>query len=157
MTTIAYCKGQMASDSCVTHGNVRTGSVCKIQRLSSGALLGTAGDVEYRDLIPMLDKVRTIARMPTKKELASLRMNVDALWVSKTGKPVYISIHELGNAYDHYHAEVCELNIGGIAAIGSGADFAMGAMSAGRSAREAVAIACKWDIYSKLPVHVLKL
>ena len=33
----------------------------------------------------------------------------------------------------------------------------MAAMACGKGAREAVAIACKYDIYSKPPIHVVTL
>ena len=42
-------------------------------------------------------------------------------------------------------------------AIGSGAAAAMGAMHHGATAQEAVEISCKIDIYSALPVQVMKL
>lgn len=42
-------------------------------------------------------------------------------------------------------------------AIGSGSDFAIGAMEAGADARKAVRIACKRDMNSRLPVHSLSL
>lgn len=40
-------------------------------------------------------------------------------------------------------------------AIGTGAEYAMGAMAAGASAKEAVKIACKLDPHSGLPVRTL--
>ena len=45
----------------------------------------------------------------------------------------------------------------GFAAVGSGSSYAMAAMACGKGAREAVAIACKYDIYSKPPIHVVTL
>lgn len=40
-------------------------------------------------------------------------------------------------------------------AAGSGADYAMGAMAAGKDAKEAVEIACRFDINCGLGVDVL--
>lgn len=42
-------------------------------------------------------------------------------------------------------------------AIGSGRDYAMAAMRCGRSAREAVEIACEFDIYSSAPITEVSL
>ena len=42
-------------------------------------------------------------------------------------------------------------------AIGSGGDYAMGAMECGRNSIEAVRIACKHDAYCSLPLHVHRL
>ncbi len=42
-------------------------------------------------------------------------------------------------------------------AVGTGAHAAMGAMRAGKSAEEAVEIACTIDIYSALPLQTMKL
>lgn len=42
-------------------------------------------------------------------------------------------------------------------ALGSGSELALGAMAAGASPAEAVTIACEYDGYSSLPVHVVGL
>ena len=47
--------------------------------------------------------------------------------------------------------------MGGYAACGSGGDYALAAMDAGATARQAVEIACKRNIHCRPPVHVRKL
>jgi ATP-dependent protease HslVU (ClpYQ) peptidase subunit len=47
--------------------------------------------------------------------------------------------------------------MGGYAACGSGMDYALAAMDAGATARQAVEIACKRNINCRPPVHVRKL
>ena len=48
-------------------------------------------------------------------------------------------------------------SMSGYAAVGSGADYALSAMDAGANARDAVAIACRRNIYCRPPIHVLQL
>ena len=49
------------------------------------------------------------------------------------------------------------VEMGRVAALGSGLEFAMGAMYAGKSAKEAVEIACKLDNGSAKPVKTRKI
>jgi ATP-dependent protease HslVU (ClpYQ) peptidase subunit len=157
VTTIAYDgRGQLASDSCWAWGNTQTTSMIKLRRLSSGALLGVAGSLDDRSVVALLDKVRAPDKMPSRAELAATRTDFQGLLVFPRGKVLVVCIEPVNEDGHHYDAEVFEVNRGP-AAVGSGADFAMGAMAAGKTAREAVAIACKYDIHSRLPVHTMSL
>jgi hypothetical protein len=49
-----------------------------------------------------------------------------------------------------------EIN-GPFAAVGSGGDAALVAMDCGKSARDAVRVACKYDPNSRPPVHLVAL
>lgn len=53
--------------------------------------------------------------------------------------------------------DMCPIVIREPYAIGSGSDFAMGAMLAGKSAKDAVKIAAKLDCYTGGPIKVLSL
>lgn len=156
MTTIAYHRGEMACDSAWNVNGTFVTSMTKIDRLSSGALLGAAGDSDIRDLIRLLNPVRTADRLPGRFELAALRCNVHAILVLKNGDVYQIGIHPPDEDDPNWSAEIYPVNKGG-AAVGSGSEIAIGAMDAGRSAAEAVRIACGRDTQSRLPVHVVPL
>lgn len=156
MTTIAYCAGQMACDSCWNWNSTQTTSMTKIQRLSSGALFGGAGDSDDRAIIALLDKIKLAAKMPTAADLAATRCDINAVFVLPRGGVYIVSCESLDVNEINFKGTIWPANRG-YAACGTGADLAIGAMAAGKSAREAVAIACKWDINSRPPVHVLRL
>lgn len=159
MTTIAYRNGVMACDSCWQSNHLQTTSLTKIARLASESLFGAAGDGDIRALLTLLDKVRLPGRLPSRAELATLKCDVEGILVFPRGQVMMISIAPGGtdrNNLDHYEAQTWPANRG-IAAAGTGGELALGAMAAGKSAREAVAIACKCDINSRLPVHALAL
>ena len=156
MTTVAYRGGFIASDSCWAMGNTRTTSASKVDRLASGALLGQAGDGDSRAVVALLDKVKTFEKIPSRADLAATRCDFHGILVLPRGEVVIVAIEPIGDEHHHYDAQVWKANRG-YAAVGSGADFALGAMSAGKSAADAVRIACEWDINSRLPVHVVNL
>lgn len=153
MTTIAYRDGTMASDSCWADEGLQTTSLSKIDRLSSGALFGAAGDGDIRALLALIDKVKSPDKLPTKAELAATRCEVKGILVFKAGQVWMIGIEKSG---EHFDAMVWPANRS-IAGVGSGGELAVGAMAAGKSAAEAVRIACRFDINSRPPVHSVKL
>lgn len=166
MTIIAWRAGVMACDSCWTYGSTQTVSLIKIKRLSSGALLGQAGDNDCRALEEMLDKIKDPRKLPSKTELARtkddfmglLALPKGGVWVLANG-PVDEAGWPVSNSYDE-REEVGvwpAATMGGYAACGSGADHALAAMDAGATARQAVEIACKRNINCRPPVHVRKL
>lgn len=160
MTTIAYRDGVMACDSCYTCSDTVDTLTTKIRRLKSGALLGGAGDNDSRDLETMLEKVRTPGQLPSRAALIDLRLSFLGVLVLPKG-----GIYKIGAtmvSQEHWDASfnedigIWEVNAR-YAAAGSGADFALAAMEAGKSARDAVRIACKFDINSRPPIHSLTL
>lgn len=157
MTTIAFSRGTMACDSCWTGDDLHEASQTKIVRLSSGALLGGSGDNDSREVYALLDKVRTARQLPTRTQLAALRCSFSGLLVLPNGEIYKISADFGERHQDDSDYGIWRVGKRGIAAAGSGAHLAIGAMAAGRSAVEAVAIACIWDINSRLPVHSLSL
>lgn len=150
MTTIAYKDGVMASDSAWVYAGTQTSSASKILRLSSGALLGEAGDNDSRVIRPLLEKILCFAKIPLGKELAATNVDYSALLAFPNGEVAIILIgHDDKRGW---YGEAWKATRG-CAAVGSGCDLAYGAMSMGASAAQAVAVACKWNIDSRLPVH----
>jgi ATP-dependent protease HslVU (ClpYQ) peptidase subunit len=148
----------MASDSKSTNDD---GAFCtrvkKIYRLESGALLGAAGDCDARDVIRLLEKVRTVKTLPTRQQLADTHCDFSGVLVLRNGEVFYIDVGpmQIGEAYE-WAGSVVEVSER-IAAVGSGQKFAIGAMAAGKSASEAVTIACRYDSFSGTPVHEVTL
>lgn len=152
MTTIAYRDGVMASDSCVTGYGMQEASICKIRRTSAGALVGFSGDADTRAVFALLDKVKNDKQLPDKRAIVDCQTDFAAIIAFSPSNVWFIECDEGENG--RYTASVCPANLG-FSAVGSGAKLAIGAMLAGKGAREAVALACKVDSYSKLPVHTL--
>lgn len=152
----------MAGDSCWTGsygGGIDTLSK-KIMRLKSGALLGQAGDNDARDVLKLLIGVKSHRNLPSRSDLMAIRCDFTGLLVFPSGRIFKISTTFVSpenwteDVKDDFGVWEIE---GGMATIGSGADFAMGAMEAGASARRAVQIACRRDINSRPPIHSLTL
>ncbi len=162
MTVITWRSGTMCSDSCWTYGDTHIASLIKIKRLSSGALLGQAGDNDCRAIESLLDKIKDPRKLPSKVELSSCKdgfLGLLALpsnggvWVIATGP-----VTEAGwPTDDGEHGIWLATSMGGYAAVGSGSDIALGAMDAGATAKQAVEIACRRNINCRLPVHVRRL
>ena len=153
MTTIACKNGVMACDSCWTDSNWLVGtSKNKITKLKSGALLGEAGDNDSRAVTKLLQNVKSFAQMPTAMEIAECRVDYAAIILFPNGDMAQVSIERHGSGDMSYIANAWPVNRG-MSAVGSGAAVAIGAMAAGKTAGQAVAIACAWDPNSKLPVH----
>lgn len=151
----------MACDSCWASAGTQTVSMIKIKRLTSGALLGTAGENDSREMEAVLDKIKSPDKLPTRQQLIALKLGFAGLlafprggvWMIQTGK-----VDDAGYPEDEEDMGVWPAaTMGGYAACGSGADFALAAMDAGAVARLAVEIACKRSIHCRLPVHVRKL
>lgn len=162
MTVIAYRAGLMCSDSCWSSNGTQNVSAIKIVRLSSGSLLGQAGDNDARAMVELLDKIKTPAKLPSRAELAATKVEFDGLIAFQKGGVWQISTGKHNDA-GYPEDDECDYGvwpattIGGYAAVGSGADYALSAMDAGATAREAVVIACRRNVYCRLPVHVIKL
>jgi S-methylmethionine-dependent homocysteine/selenocysteine methylase len=157
VTTIAVKDGEMACDSCWTDCNWLYGtSMNKITRLKSGALLGEAGDNDSRAVVKLLQNCKTFDQLPTAIELSDCKVDYAALILFPDGTMAQISIEHDQTVEEAYHGGAWPVNRG-CSAVGTGAAVAIGAMRAGKSAREAVAIACGEDPNSKLPVHSYRI
>lgn len=155
MTTIAYKDGIMACDSCWTLSDTQVTSLSKIVRLANGALLGQCGDNDAREVIAFLGKIKNWKLMPFRSELLALKQDFGGILVFPKGHIYKVTTRE--DPLD-YKDEVGFTPITmKFASCGSGGDLALGAMAAGKSAVEAVRIACEFDINSRLPTHRMPL
>lgn len=166
MTCIAWRHGIMACDSCWSYGDTQVASAIKIKRLSSGALLGQAGDNDARGIETMLDKIKSPLKLPTKVEMATTKDSFMGLLALPKGGVYIIScgpVDEQGFPVADMHDERDDHGIwlattmGGYAAVGSGADYALSAMDAGADAKTAVEIAIRRNLSCRGPVHVRRL
>lgn len=142
----------MASDSCITGAGMQEASVAKILRTSAGALIGWSGDVDNRAVLALLDNVKNAAGLPSKQEIAECLCDFSLIIAFSPNDAWFVEGSDRENG--RYSGSVCPANLG-FSAVGSGAKVAVGAMLAGKSAVDAVKIACKVDSYSKLPVHAI--
>lgn len=142
MTTIA-CDGKtMAADSRRCFGDMRFDDTPKIFRLRDGSILGVCGTLQ----------------------LAMMRMD----WLNNRGKPEDYPAAKGDDSCDmlvlrpdgkieHYLEYSTPIEVKAPIALGSGREFAMGALLAGKNAAEAVEIACQIDVYSGGPIQVRTL
>jgi ATP-dependent protease HslVU (ClpYQ) peptidase subunit len=137
VTSIAWDGSTLAADSQITVGSTKYQGT-KIFRLSDGSLFGGAGDGSTvnraRDYLdgkrktrPKMDGAVFIRIMPDKE------------------------IRLYAGTWDY------EVLSDRFVAVGSGADFALGAMECGKGAVQAIEIACRRDAASGLPVESLSL
>lgn len=155
MTTIAFKDGVMACDSkCTDDDGAFFSRTQKIFRLANNALLGTAGDGDVREVIDVFDTCAP-KRLPSKQKLADTKTDFAGLLAFPGGRLFGVDIQHCKNRSE-WTAQVVEIEER-IAACGSGHQFAIGAMAAGRSAAEAVAIACRYDSYSQGPIKEISV
>jgi len=136
MTTIAVRDGIVAADSQETNSHYK--QPCHKLYKAKNAVIGTAGDsfngmvfVEwYRDR----RKAKPTTELDRPFECLVVTSSTIEIWNELL---VPLVIHEP------------------FWAIGHGGGIAMGAMAAGASAKEAVEIACRYDLYSIGPVETM--
>lgn len=156
MTTIVYSAGKMAADSKCTSGGAFITKMKKIHRLANGALLGTAGEADFRDVVLLLGKVKSHRTLPARAGLAALKIDFSGILVFPKGQIFYVSMGKDGDSDTAWYGQIIECQER-FAAVGSGEQFALGALAAGRSAAQAVAIACRYDSFSAAPIHTVAL
>lgn len=153
MTTIAYKDGIMAADTASSSSDViLTRRMQKLFTLSSGAILGMAGEADSRSLRALLDNVKFEREFPSSHELKALEQDYAALLVlpsrrGEKGGLFKIGVYSPDKDRDEWTAEVIP-RIFESAALGSGREFALGAMAHGADAIGAVKIASSFDVYS---------
>lgn len=155
MTVIAYKDNIMACDSCwATQEGLQEISLTKIRRLKSGGLLGGAGEGDARDVELLLENVKSEKDLPLRSKLQELRIDWTGLLVLPDGSVWTVATSDTPDKKDA-EVGVCQFNRG-FASVGTGAELAIGAMAAGKSAYEAVKIVCDWDIHCRPPIHALR-
>jgi hypothetical protein len=144
MTTIAYRQGVMAADTRAYAGfNGQLGEKTKIRRLPDGTMIGAStNQVGLGEaLLNWYEAGADPAKAPGKLNESKFTLLV----VKPEGEAFY--------AYDTFmlsgpvRAEFY--------AIGSGAEYALGAMAHGAGPEYAVEIACQYDVWSAAPVMAL--
>lgn len=124
----------MACDSSMTRGEMRIGIIKKITRLSNGALIGFAGDIDCRDGLKVITNSLSKSRLPTNKQLEKVARDTTFLVVLPDGQLYSITTGK--------ECECVESGYHGHDAIGLGSNVALGAMDAGADAITACRIAC---------------
>lgn len=120
MTIVAYRAGIMAADTASWSGDMVSAYVRKIVRSPTGVLIGACGETaDCRALLQWAEEGAHLAKCPKKISAQALIVAGDQA----------VHMCDNGKIYD-VHGEFF--------AIGSGEDFALGAMAAGASAEEAV-------------------
>ena len=144
MTTIAYRNGVMAADSrAYSGGKLPIGSKVKIEKLEDGTLLGVSSITPGGG-----EAVRQWYKEGCNKDNPFIVPEKFSLLVVKPNGEVWFASDNLlltGPLQAEYFA------------VGSGEDFALGAMAAGAGPEAAVEIACQLDVWSDGPVIALTL
>lgn len=143
MTTIAYRDGVMAADSQTTAGEVRRGATRKVFQLLDGSLVGFSGGLsEIGPAVQWFAEGKLPYKRPRLPEDASLLV----IEASPSGEVSY-----------YRHNLIPQLTVAAFHAIGSGNEFALGAMAMGANAQQAVAVAAEFDIYTGGRITTLSL
>ena len=156
MTTIAYKDGIMAADSKCTDSwsGAFVTKTHKIWRLKNKALVGQCGDADSRDVFALLENA-TPRKMPTRQALADTKCSGSYIVAFPKGQVFLVDIEtrDMGDGAE-WSGSSLEMEERWCA-VGSGQQFALGAMAAGKSAQDAVLIACRYDSFSQAPVRVV--
>lgn len=157
MTIIAYSRKHrvMASDSrCSDEWSMHLTNTQKIFKLKNGAVLGTAGDDDARELMDLLGKSSS-RRMPSKQQLADTKTEFYGIMVFPKSHTVFVisvTFNERssdGSEWEGYISQITDE----VVAVGHGQQFAYGALDLGHSPQEAVRVTCKRDTTCALPVQ----
>lgn len=142
MTTITYRDGVMAADSRAYGGDkVPIGSKVKIKRMEDGTLVGATSTIVggsawaiqwWEDGCPQ--KPGEHVNLPSAFTLLAVKPNGEAYMANDHGA--------LTGPLD-----------APFLAIGSGEQYALGAMAHGANAIDAVRASCRLDVWSELPVY----
>ena len=142
MTTIAYKDGILASDGLISNAQgIVSGKMCKVAegRTIIGGAAGTLGDV-----VAFLEWVKKHDGSLQKRP--KFEGNLNGFIIHRDGTLFFID--------DNFTAAPAGVKI---SALGTGIELALGAMAAGASAEQAVAIACELDTNSAQPVSFVSL
>mgnify|MGYP000876431079 CR=1 FL=1 len=136
MTTIAVRDGVVAADTACFHADRHVGAIRKVRRVPGGivAICGEAQDAarafEWFESGCPDERPAGLA-----DSISGLFLREDQSVLSFDHKLIFMAIEADFHAY------------------GSGSKVATGAMEMGATAAQAVAIACKYDAYTRHPIH----
>ena len=137
MTTVAWDGKTLATDSQMTSGNLK-GKSAKIIRLGNGGLFACAGDfLKARAAAAAIDGAGS---PPDSDEV------VYGLYIDCKGRPWSCEGKPFGL-----------IPLKAPCGVGSGRDFALGAMASGKSAPEAVKIAARFDCFTSGAVQTASI
>jgi|SRR5579872_1322793 len=139
MTVIAYRDGIVAADSAAFNGDRRTGTVDKLTKLKDGSVLAMLGGLGEASRLAAWVIAGCKGEQPLGDE--------GAVVVFRRGG--VIDIYEKGTKQIATRAP--------FQSFGAGADMAFGAMAAGATAEEAIAVACEHHVWCGLPVRAVAL
>lgn len=143
----------LAADSrCSDSTGMHLTSCQKIFRLRNGALLGTAGDADERDVRELLSKA-TPRKLPSRAALAEVKGQFEGLLVFPKGQVFLINVWHREHEFEGEWAGSVDVIRDEIVAVGCGYAFAYGAMEVGATPVEAVRAACRRDTACALPVQ----
>jgi hypothetical protein len=153
MTVIVWDGKVLAADSrCSDTHLMHVTNVRKIFKLKNGALLGTAGDNDDRDVRAIL-ATASPRKMPPRDKLAATKTAFSGIMIFPKGHVFVIDIDwEEHESEGEWRASVDAISEKFVA-VGHGSQFAYGALEHGASAAEAVRAACKRDLTCALPVQ----
>ena len=137
MTTLACDGHSLAADGQRSAGNEIIASDTKKIHVESGTIYAFTGEVAPRALIDWIAAGAHADKAP--------KIDFSALVIDRTGARRYSNELPYAQEVRFPHAD------------GSGDRWAMGAMKAGKSPREAVEIACSLDVYSGGTIQVVEL
>jgi 20S proteasome alpha/beta subunit len=155
MTVIAYSSKHriIAADSrCSDDLGMHVTNCQKIFRLKNGALLGTAGSSDFRDVRELLSK-STPKKMPSRAALYELKSEFSGIVIFPKGQLYTVEIYHAEFAHEGEWAAQVDPIRDEILAVGSGAQFAYGAMEVAATPIAAVRAACRRDTACALPVQ----
>lgn len=150
MTTVAFRDGIMAGDSCLSTGDdsvIYVGNVDKVFRLKDGSLFSASGDAECQPIINVLESGIQDSAIPGA--LAELKSESECMMVRPDGRLYWICVSEGYGEFTEFKDEFC--------AIGTGKDFAYGAMEWGASALDAVICASRRHAFTRGPFMSMSL
>jgi 20S proteasome alpha/beta subunit len=138
MTTIVTDGKSIAADGQSTAGDMVTNTSCqKLTRLPDGSIVGGCGELS------------------AMRRAINCLHSPDAHPDDLTGEFTLVRLFPNGRVAT-YEGCLFASDLPAPVAIGSGREFAMGAMLAGKSPKDAVEIACQRDIYSGGDVVVME-
>ncbi len=132
MSTIAWDGGTLAGDRRVSFGQGRMGTICKIaRRMSDGAVIGAVGTTP-------------IAQALIRWFVDGEQGDPPKLDRGKDDVATGFIVRPDGTIDDITDCGIARITAD-IYARGSGADYALGAMSQGANAKRAIEVAARWD------------
>jgi 20S proteasome alpha/beta subunit len=153
MTTIAFKEGALAADTMSVTAGLQ-GTHKKIHDLGS-FWLGGSGDVyQIRKVVSWVQSMQP-GYFSDMESTAPHRWETWAFYDAQRCDPGALLVCKETRKCWRLDGDYWEQLDRPFYAIGSGRDFAMGAMQAGASAERAIEVACELDAYSSKPVEVV--